>query len=194
MNPPLIRSADVSERAAIIDVITLAFATDPLLRWVLPSPTAYLTACRDFVDAFGCNGLPHGTAFVIDDLSGAALWLQPGIEPDRARLGEVMGPLISPPVVADFVAVVEQMGAYHPHEPHWYLPLIGVDPARHGHGLGAALMRHAVERFDREGAVAYLESSNQRNVSLYERHGFHALAAIQIGASPVVTPMLRRPS
>jgi len=193
MNPPLVRSADASERAAIVDVITLAFATDPLLRWTLPSATAYLAACRDFIDAFGCNGLPHGTAFVIDDLSGAALWLQPGVEPDRARLGEVMGPLISPLAVADFVAVAEQMGTYHPHEPHWYLPLIGVDPARHGRGLGAALMRHAVERFDREGALAYLESSNQRNVSLYERHGFQALATIQVGASPVVTPMLRRP-
>jgi GNAT superfamily N-acetyltransferase len=29
---------------------------------------------------------------------------------------------------------------YHPAEPHWYLPLIGVDPAHQNNGHGAALM------------------------------------------------------
>jgi hypothetical protein len=30
------------------------------------------------------------------------------------------------------------MSGYHPDEPHWYLPLLGVDPLRHGKGLGSA--------------------------------------------------------
>ena len=41
--------------------------------------------------------------------------------------------------------------------------------------------------------VAYLESSNLRNVPLYERHGFEVLGPIQVGGSPVFTPMLRDP-
>jgi ribosomal protein S18 acetylase RimI-like enzyme len=54
-------------------------------------------------------------------------------------------------------------------------------------------MKHALARVDREGATAYLESSNPRNVSFYERHGFEVLGRIQSGSSPVITPMLRRP-
>ena len=50
-----------------------------------------------------------------------------------------------------------------------------------------------VARCDREGLLAYLESSNPRNISLYERHGFEAVGEIQIGAAPVVTPMVRQP-
>jgi hypothetical protein len=40
---------------------------------------------------------------------------------------------------------------------------------------------------------AYLESSNPRNISLYERHGFEIIGLIQAGGSPTLTPMLRRP-
>jgi hypothetical protein len=41
--------------------------------------------------------------------------------------------------------------------------------------------------------LAYLESSNLRNVPLYERHGFKVLGTIQAGGSPPITPMLRKP-
>jgi len=59
-------------------------------------------------------------------------------------------------------------------------------------GLGSILLRHAVARSDREGVPAYLESSNPRNISLYERYGFVRLGIIQSGESPEVVPMLRR--
>ena len=60
------------------------------------------------------------------------------------------------------------MAEHHPHEPHWYLPLIAADPNWIGQGLGALLMKHALRRCDVEGVAAYLESSNPRNISFYQ--------------------------
>jgi ribosomal protein S18 acetylase RimI-like enzyme len=60
-------------------------------------------------------------------------------------------------------------------------------------GLGGALMRYAIERCDADKMLAYLESSNPRNIPLYERHGFEVMGEIKVGAGPTVTPMLRRP-
>jgi ribosomal protein S18 acetylase RimI-like enzyme len=85
------------------------------------------------------------------------------------------------------------MAKYHPSEPHWYLPMIGVDPAHQGKGHGDALMVHALRRCDRDRVPAYLESTNPRNISLYLRHGFQALGTIQVASSPTLVPMLRRP-
>ena len=85
------------------------------------------------------------------------------------------------------------MAAYHPDGPHWYLPMIGVNPAHQSKGLGAALLRQALERCDREGLPAHLESTNPRNISLYMRHGFVAVGEIQAGSSPTMVPMLRQP-
>jgi ribosomal protein S18 acetylase RimI-like enzyme len=93
----------------------------------------------------------------------------------------------------DTFGLMEQMEKYHPEEPHWYLATLGVDVNRQGKGLGSILMKHALTRIDREGATAYLESSNPRNIPFYERHGFEVLGRIHSGCSPVVTPMVRRP-
>jgi len=194
MDMPVVRSATEAERRAVIDVVTLAFVTDPLARWAIASATRYLAAMPSFIDAFGGRGLAHGAAYVVDGLQGAALWLPPGVEPDDAQMNTIMAGHLADDVLPELAAVFEQMGSYHPHEPHWYLPLIGVDPAHQGRGFGAALMRHAVQRFDANGALAYLESSNPRNISLYQRHGFEILGTVQVGSSPVVTPMLRHPN
>ena len=87
----------------------------------------------------------------------------------------------------------EQMASFHPHELHWYLPLIGVDPARQGQQLGDKLLAHALARCDADRLPAYLESSNPRNLGFYQRHGFETLGKIQVGSSPTIVPMLRKP-
>jgi RimJ/RimL family protein N-acetyltransferase len=54
-------------------------------------------------------------------------------------------------------------------------------------------MRHALIPCDRDRTMAYLESTNPKNISLYERHGFELLGTIQVGASAPLFPMLRKP-
>jgi GNAT superfamily N-acetyltransferase len=93
----------------------------------------------------------------------------------------------------NILAFVEQMDRYHPSEPHWYLPMIGVDPAKQGHGYGSALLKHALERYDGEGKLAYLEASSAKSIPLYQRHGFERVGTIQVGSSPPLFPMLRQP-
>jgi GNAT superfamily N-acetyltransferase len=65
-------------------------------------------------------------------------------------------------------------------------------PCRQGQGHGSALLRHALERCDRDHLPAYLDATNPRNISLYERHGFERLGRIQVGTSPPLVPMLRK--
>jgi GNAT superfamily N-acetyltransferase len=56
--------------------------------------------------------------------------------------------------------------------PHYYLSLLGSDPARRGNGYGMALLDHTLAQIDAEGMPAYLESSNPDNDARYERRGF----------------------
>jgi ribosomal protein S18 acetylase RimI-like enzyme len=177
-----VRIATRDDEVAVVDVITLGFSADPMARWSFP-----------VVRAFGGAAFDHQSAYCVDGYAGAALWLPPGVESDGERLFALMQAHAAPHVRADSAGVFEKMGEYHPTDPHWYLPLIAVDPAVQGKGHGAALMRAALERCDRDGQMAYLESSNPRNISLYKRHGFEVLGTIQVGSSPTVTPMARKP-
>lgn len=192
MTSLVVDAATAAEEAAVVDTLMLAFASDPATRWTWPDPSAYLEAFACFVRAFGGAAFVHGSAFRIGT-AGAALWLPPGIGPDDQAMVALMQATAAPESMIDGMQVMQQMASYHPHEPHWYLTLIGVDPACQGKGVGGTLMRHATDLFDRDGALAYLESSNPRNVPLYQRHGFEILGTIQAGSSPVFTPMLRKP-
>jgi GNAT superfamily N-acetyltransferase len=100
--------------------------------------------------------------------------------------------VVAPNKRADMRVVIEEMGSYHPGEPHWYLPLIGVVPSRQGRGLGAALLQRGLAECDRAQLPAYLESTNPQNRPLYERHAFEAIGEIRVGNCPPIVPMLRK--
>lgn len=193
MRIPTVRAATPADEASAIDTVVLAFAADPVARWCWPDSHHYLSSMPSFARAFGGGAFNHNAACCTDDFAGAALWLPPNAHPDDDALGEVLERTVSASIRGDLFAVFEQMAKYHPAEPHWYLPLIGVDPAHQGRGYGSALMTYALQRCDRDHAAAYLESSNPRNIPLYQRHGFEIVGTIQAGGSPPLVPMLRPP-
>jgi ribosomal protein S18 acetylase RimI-like enzyme len=80
----------------------------------------------------------------------------------------------------------------HPYDPpHWYLFILGVEQAAQGQGLGSALLAHMLARVDADGMPAYLESSKERNLALYGRHGFEVTAEVVIPSGPRIWPMWR---
>ena len=172
MTTTLIKSANESNQEQAIAIILLAFAGDPLARWIYPDPHQYLRYFPDVVRLFGGSAFEHGTGYYADAFAGAALWLPPNVHPREEEMGMLLQQTVPEQNQEDVFAVLDQMGSYHPTEPHWYLPMIGVDPAHQGAGVGSALMNEALKIVDRDGLIAYLESSNPKNISLYERHGF----------------------
>jgi ribosomal protein S18 acetylase RimI-like enzyme len=180
-----------SEQDAVVAVITLAFSTDPMARWTFPHPATYLQVLPELARAFGGEGFAHGAAHLTADGAAAAMWLPPGVHSDTERLTSLFEQHAPGEQQADLERVFAQMETYHPSEPCWYLPLIGADPRCQGRGYGSALLRYALEQCDRDGMPAYLESSNPRNIPLYQRHGFEIVGSIQAGPSPTVVPMLR---
>jgi ribosomal protein S18 acetylase RimI-like enzyme len=186
-------AATASDEASTIDVLARAFSEDPVAQWIWPDPEQYHIHFPSFVRVFGGKAFTHGSAYYVDGYAAAALWLPPDVLPDEDTLSSIFQRTVSEQSQKDVFTVFDQMGRYHPSKQHWYLPLMGVDPPKQGKGLGSALMQHALVQCDQDNKLAYLESSNPRNIPLYERNGFELLGTIQIGTSPHIFPMLRRP-
>lgn len=188
-----IKSATASDEHQTVDVVVRAFNEDPATRWIFPDPDVYESSFPELVRSFAGRAFEENSAYFVEGFFGAALWLPPGIHPDEPAVIALLNRTVPESNQQDVFAVFEQMGNFHPNEPHWYLPLIGVDPDHQGKGYGSALMEHALIPCDRENKLAYLESSNARNVPLYERYGFEVIGSIQAGTSPPIIPMLRKP-
>jgi ribosomal protein S18 acetylase RimI-like enzyme len=188
-----IRSATSEELPRAVSAIVAAFITDPPARFAWPAPHDYLEAMPLATREFARCCVESGTAYVTADFCGAALWLLPGAQPSGEAIAKLFRATARREHLDDLLTTFEKMEQSHPRESHWYLPQIGVDPTAQGQGLGAALMRHALHRCDREQALAYLEASTAQNVLFYQRLGFEVITEIEIGAAPRITPMLRRP-
>ena len=78
------------------------------------------------------------------------------------------------------------------NEDHFYLSLIGTHPDHRGAGIGMGLLRENLALIDREGAPAYLESSNPANLARYQSVGFERCGSFQLpDDGPEVTTMWR---
>jgi len=180
----------INDTAALAPIVA-AFAHDPVARWMYPTDTQYFTHFPTFVRLFAGKAFATGSADVGAAGHAAALWLPPGCEPDDEPLGTFLSETIALDRQLELFSVIDQMSSFHPFTPHWYLPLIGVKPEWQGAGYGSRLLAQGLARCDADRLPAYLESSNPRNIPLYERHGFRVIGTIQAGNSPVLVPMLR---
>jgi ribosomal protein S18 acetylase RimI-like enzyme len=152
----------------------------------LSGASSFVQKCR-----FAGKAFSTGTAWCIDGNRGGALWLPPGVKPDEDVISAILDESVPQDVMADVNTMFGEMAAYHPRNPHWYLPVIGTEPHFRRRGMGSALLRETLGRCDQEHMPAYLESSNPANAALYQRVGFEPLGVIRAGDSPPMVPMLR---
>jgi ribosomal protein S18 acetylase RimI-like enzyme len=179
-------------------VLGRAFLEDPVWSWVVQGRrreprlrAAFTCFAATVVRTPGCRVL------VTPGRTAAALWLPPGGWPaslveqvrtaPRSALGLRGGVLRG----LRLQAVLDR---HHPREPHWYLEALGAVPSARGTGVGGLVVVPVLEACDRDGLPAYLESSNPRNWSFYERLGFVRREPLPVPAGcPPLMPMWRDP-
>jgi GNAT superfamily N-acetyltransferase len=182
-----------ADKDRAIAALELAFAADPVMRWLWPDPSVYRAAFARLVEAIAGDSFDQGTAMWLDDGRAVALWLPPGFGVDDDALAQIMLDSVVPELLEDLSAFGDLLREHHPVVEHWYLPITGVDPHVQGKGLGSRLLQHALAACDVHDLPAYLEASTARSRMLYERFGFKEIGVIQVGSSPRVWPMLRDP-
>jgi GNAT superfamily N-acetyltransferase len=174
-----------------IPPVVAAFASDPIVRWFYPELERYERFGARLVRSFAGRAFEHRTAFSVEGYRASALWFPPGVHIDEDAMGALVEESLTPSEIEDKGAFLEKQAAVHPHGPHWYLPMIGVDPSEQGRGLGSALLEYSLQIVDEDGLFAYLEATSPRSRDLYEHFGFEIIDMIQAGDSPPMWPMVR---
>lgn len=189
------KTTTVDDAPSISRTLARAFDDDPMMRWFFPDDTSReATLGRYFATIFTRQYVHHGVCERTE--SAAAFWVAPEAQakavPDADTIQELQNILGDrAPLFRD---AVETAAKHTPQEPHWYLALIGADPAAQGQGHGAALLRSGLAKADAAGLPAYLESSKPSNLPFYEHFGFTVRAEVRLpGGGPVLWGMWREP-
>jgi GNAT superfamily N-acetyltransferase len=176
-----VRAATQADIPAITETISLAFHDDPTWSWAFPDDelrqAQYSVWWRFLIE--GAMRFEAPAVFVTDGIEAASIWLPPG-QGELAQEEEERVPALLRELVGErtevFMELIERFEAAQPADPpHYYLSLLGVHDDHRGRGIGMALLRENLARFDAEGVPTYLESSNAGNDHRYEGLGYRRI-------------------
>lgn len=129
-----------------------------------------------------------GTAYATADGAAVACWFPPGHP----------APTIRGLIRAGVVTLARELGLRggllmlrlerqfdrarmaHVPGPHWYLPLLGVDPTARRRGLSRAVLQPVLACASRDGLPCYLETQDETVLPAYSRLGFSVVGSRRV--------------
>jgi ribosomal protein S18 acetylase RimI-like enzyme len=154
-----------------------AFIDDPIVRWPLPDVPDVQDRIREVFASIYLGIADDGVIWEAGDADGFAVWIPAGAADDMFESDAAVQRSLAPLTADDgerYRVLWDWIEARVPSDV-WYLDAIGVEPARQGHGVGSALIRHGLEAAEHAGVDAFLETGVAGNVRYYERFGFRVV-------------------
>lgn len=195
---PGVRRVAPGDIRALADMLGRAFWDDPVVCWAWRPERLRMKAMKRFWATRMRQLMGGEELWATEDLASAALWAPPGASHSTLRETAMLVPCFMHPQLAARGPLVgygwDRLERAHPLKPqHYYLAVLGTEPDAQGRGLGSAVLAPVLERCDNDQVGAYLESSKERNVAFYARHGFRVLAEIRLPRGPLMWRMWRDP-
>jgi ribosomal protein S18 acetylase RimI-like enzyme len=193
---PTTRRATEADVPALARMLARAFFDDPVSIWSFKPENLRPALLERFQATRLRQLLAEDEVWTTPELTSAALWAPPKRWKTTMRQdAEIMRSAFHPRLLARMPLVASgfiNMERRHPHQPpHWYLGMLGTDPSAQGQGLGSAVLGPVLEQCDADGIGAYLESSKERNIAFYARHGFRVTAELRMPRGPKMWAMWR---
>ena len=184
-----------NEISVVAATLARAFVDDPVITILFGAAPPMRKVTR-FFEIICRIQHGHGHSYHTPGYEAASVWAPPGewklkvsqIARNAPAFVTVFGKRFIPNL-----GVLGLLEKNHPTDPHYYLEFIGTDPQHQGKGMGGALMQPMIDRCDREGVGAYLESSKESNLAFYGRFGFEVTKVLTHKAGPQQWLMWRDP-
>lgn len=194
-----ITAATPSDIEPAVSCLATAFAHDPITGYLLQTGPEYRQHLTQFFSLLmGARlvlGMPVLVARDAAGIHGAAMGYDTTRPEWPKRFSDewdhfekaVRG-------MAERMAIYDEIAdKSKPTVPHYYLGVLGLDPALQGRGVGMQLLRSFCElsAADPLSAGVYLETANPTNVSFYERAGFEQTGRGRLGDATLWCMFLR---
>ncbi|MDX2229790.1 MAG: GNAT family N-acetyltransferase [Leptolyngbyaceae cyanobacterium bins.349] len=183
---------------SVAAILARAFVDDPMFEFIFPDDTTRLQTLMAFFRPFVADGINRGKVLLASANQGVCIWYPAEVCVFDDEFEAVINQAIAISTCFGGTEsglrcehLANQVGAYEPSDPRCEVLWIALLPEARGQGLGGHLLQPALDTADAQGLGSYLVSSNVRNHSFYERHGFRKRDVIQISPGYFMTGMWR---
>jgi len=176
------------------EMLARAFQDDPLFAYFLADALERKNKLHHLFECLIRYGVLYGEVYAISpNLEGVTVWFPPGradmtmwrtIRCGGFSLYFKVGRKVVSRVLGFFNYAFKVHNRHAPF-PHWYGGLIGVDPKFQGRGYASALMKPILARIDQEHLPCYIETENEKNVSIFQNYGFKVVEVDTIPGTDV---------
>ncbi|WP_408031481.1 GNAT family N-acetyltransferase [Tenacibaculum xiamenense] len=164
----------------ITDILTDAFKENKSIINVTRKGKKQDTRIRKLMRFFSLNTFCNGDVFITDDANGCLLMLTNG-EERKKNVSEKLHLLIwkinlffnilGINNVRNVLQREKAISKNHPEGKYLHLYYVGVFKKDQGKGIGTKLINQVMNYYDKDYTI-YLETSDKRNIPLYEKLGF----------------------
>jgi ribosomal protein S18 acetylase RimI-like enzyme len=178
-----ISKLETSQVNQAISVLAQAFSQDPIFNYLLEPHHTSSDALNWLLRVGLKYSYSYNHTYTTENLQGVASWIPPeGSGGSVIRIIQA-GALILPFKlgISKFVRTLswswamEELHKRNMQKPHWYLSLLGVAPTSQGSGIGSVLIEPILKQASRDGLPCYLETSTEKAVRFYQKHGFEVV-------------------
>ncbi|PKA99581.1 acetyltransferase (GNAT) family protein [Flavobacteriaceae bacterium MAR_2009_75] len=166
----------------VVDILSKSFEKNMSVNFVVNGDTdkipKLIAYCFDV-------GIEQGAVFVSDDQNAAAIILFP--EKKNTTIKSIIRDMslafnvISIGRVLTVMRREKLIKSKQPQSPFIHLWYIGVYPEKTRKGVGSNLLNEVIQFCDTQAKDIYLETSNERNINFYLKHGFVHFDSIKEG-------------
>jgi GNAT superfamily N-acetyltransferase len=199
-SPSIIRLHSRQQQLAA-GVLARAFYNDPLIQYYLPDPARRQHVLPYIMRVSLRYCLFYGQVDTTPGLEGMACWLPPG-QTGMAILGLLRASLgVLPPNLGwealnrlrQVEPAIDRIHHACVPGPHWYLMVLGVEPARQGQGIGGRLIAPIMAQARTAGLPCYLETMTELDVAFYRKQRFKVVFETEMQPGCLHVWMMMKP-
>jgi ribosomal protein S18 acetylase RimI-like enzyme len=178
------RKADNKDRARVVAILSQSFEENRSVNYVVKQDAKRKQRISGLMEYSFDVCSAFGEVWMSDDQQACALILFPDKKKTTIRSilwdAKLALSVIGLSRIGQVLGRESKIKAFHPKEPFAYLWFIGVAPGSQNQRKGSNLLDALIKRYVLEGRPIYLETSVERNLPWYKKHGFEVFETLQL--------------
>lgn len=172
------------DKELVVKILAQSFHDNLSVNYLIPQDSKRVQRIKELMAySFDICRL-WGKVWLTEDKRACALVIFPDLKrttlPSLLLMGRLILKSIGFPNIAKALNRESQVAEHHPVTPFYHLWFLGVLPEHQGKGIGSKLLNQLLADAVGMNKPVYLETSTQRNLPWYEKHGFSIYGEIKL--------------